>query len=244
MKKLITLLIMALIIALPVTSALPQTQTNAVASDDPTITVRCITGNTIIEQTLPRSTIQDLIDMGASHQDDFMTIYDKRKSPEEVTLAFENVQPFFQALVDTGLTSKSLDEVNDLYHTIRERIREPRQTQEPYTPPGDGPRTKGLWNGAPTPVWCNAVCGIFDAGFVVGFTLGTHTVIPTIGADLFMTYVFQGASMTIGVTGFTMAVAAFQVLLGFLGVLITTPGIMLGPYFMTGLCGMMFGLGL
>ena len=239
MKKGLVLVITLLLCSIPVISVASQPELKTV---EETTLIQCVIGKNLVEKELPLSTVQELIDMGASHRDDFMTIYDKRKPDEEVALAFENVQPFFEELVNSGLTDKTVEDLNNLFHHIRSKVRAPRRAD--VTIPDDGPQTKGLWNGVPTPMWANVMCGIFDAGFVVGFTLGTHTLIPTIGADLFTTYVFQGSSLSLGLAGFTVAVAAFQVILGFLGVLIATPGIMLGPYFMTGVCGMMFGLGL
>jgi hypothetical protein len=186
------------------------------------------------------SSIHNLVDLGASYKEDFLTIYDKTKSVDKVKTAFENIQPFFKVLIDNDLTDKTIDELNDLYHNIRNRIREPIRT----TKPQDRPQLLGIWNGVPTPIWGNALCGMFDAGVCLGFVLGTHTVIPTIGADAFLTYVFQGNSLSIGLAGFTMAVTAFQLILGFIGVLLATPLIMLGPYFLSGLAVVYFGAGL
>jgi hypothetical protein len=189
------------------------------------------------------STIQNLIDMGAAYKQDFLTIYDKTKTAEEVEQAFANVQPFFQALIQSGLTDKSVDDLNNLYHGIRDKIREPRRQPAWKPQDGGGVRPLGIWNGLPTPMWGNAICGIFDVGSCSGFACGTHTFIPTIGADFFITYYFTGESLTVGFLGFTSANVAFQAIIGFIGVLICTPLIMLGPYFMTGLCGFVFGLG-
>jgi hypothetical protein len=240
MRKAIILLLVALLFSAPITSAVQQPRAHV--SSDTTI-VCCIIDGKKIEKEMPIPSMQGLIDMGASHQADFMTIYDKTKTDEEVTQAFKNIEPFFQALIDSHLTDKTVDEMNSLYSNIREKIREPRG-QTTWKPQESNPEQPlGIWNGLPTPIWANAVCGIFDAGFCVGFAAGTHMLIPTIGADAFITYGFQGTSISVGLFGGTMAFSAFQVIIGFIGILITLPLIMFGPYFMTGLCGFMIGIG-
>ena len=237
MRKEMVLLIAVFILILPIASAIPQPQNNV----KDTTTILCTIDGVSVEKEMSLTTIQDLIDMGKSCKEDFLTIYDKTKSTEEVTTAFENIKPFFQALIENGLTDKTVEELNTLYYTIRAKIREPRH-KIAWNPQG-GPQPLGLWNGIPTPVWGNVVCGIFDAGMCAGFAAGTHTIIPTIGVDAFITYGFTGESITVGGFGMTLAVTAFQVIFGFAGVLLTTPLIMIGPYFMTGICGAMFGVG-
>lgn len=207
-----------------------------------TTTVRITIGRKTTEKEVPLSVIKSVMDIGVSCKEDFLTIYDKQKTSEEVAQAFENVRPFFQAMIDNDLTDKTVDELNTLYQDIRAKIQEPRQLVW-KTQDGNGARPLGIWNGLPTPVWANAVCGIFDAGLCAGFAGGTHAIIPTIGADAFITYGFQGESITVGLLGGTLAVTAFQVIIGFVGILLATPLIMIGPYFMTGLCGAMFGVG-
>jgi len=206
--------------------------------------IRITIGTETTEKEVPLDTIYDIIDKGKACKKDFLTIYDKTKSKDDVTQAYTNIQPFFQALIDSQLTDKTVEQLNSLYYSIREKIKEPRQ--QPIWKPGydrEGPQPAGIWNGLPTPVWANIVCGIFDAGICAGFAAGTHTIIPTIGADIFITYGFQGTSISVGGFGATLAVSAFQVILGFVGVLLTLPLMMLGPYFMTGLCGMLIGVG-
>jgi hypothetical protein len=191
-------------------------------------------------KVLSTSELQTIIDMGKAHEQDFLTIYNKSKSQDDVDTAFANVQPFFQTLVDSHLTDKSVGDINDIFHAIREKIREPRQFSLLRR---DGPQPTGLWNGVPTPIWMNAICGIFEAGSCAGFVLGTHTLIPTIGADIFLTYMFSGTSVTLGFGGNTEALIGFDVILGFAGILIVTPGIMIGPYFLAGMCAFMMGVG-
>ena len=242
MKKGLVLVVMALLLTVPIASAVNQQQPSPSTND--TTRVRCVVDGKRVEKELPLSTIRNLIDVGKSLRDDFLTIYDKTKTSEELERAFTNVQPFFQALIDSGLTDKTVDDLNVLYHGIREKIREP--LRQPAWKPQDGGDVQplGIWNGIPTPAWGNAICGIFDVGSCSGFAFGTNTAIPTIGIDAFITYAFDGESLTIGGLGFTSANVAFQAIFGFIGVLICTPLIMLGPYFMTGVCGFMFGLGM
>lgn len=240
MRKGLVLLIIISLMTIPVVSAIPQPQ--SIVKD--TTIVRCLVDGKRIEKEMSFSAMQDLIDMGALLKEDFLTIYDKTKSTEEVTAAFENIKPFFQALIDNGLTDKTVDELNTLYNSIRERIREPRHTPiwKPQDNPSD-PRPLGIWNGVPTPVWGNVLCGMFDVGLCAGFVFGTHTLIPTVGADAFLTYTFQGTSLSLGLSGGSMAALAFNVIFGFVGILLAIPLIMFGPYFLTGLAGAYLGVG-
>lgn len=242
MRKGVALIVVILLMALPAASAVTTSTpiANKEITLEKTTTIMCNIGGKTISKELPTSVIEGIINMGKAHEKDFLTIYDKTKSPDDVAVAFRNVQPFFQALVDNGLTDRSVRELNDLYHTIREKIQEPKPRN---VIPKDGPQPAGLWNGVPTPIWGNALCGIFEAGQCAGFVLGTHTLIPTIGVDLFLTYQFAGTSITLGAAGNTAATIGFDVIFGFIGILIVTPGIMLGGYFMTGLCGFMMGVG-
>jgi hypothetical protein len=240
MRKGLVIIGLALLMSIPVVSAGNQPQKCFVEIDDTTI-IRCIVNGESIKKEMSVSTIQDLIDMGASHKEDFITIYDKTKSDEEVTTAFENIKPFFQALIDNGLTDKTVDELNMLFTSIREKIREPKY--EPAWKPQDGPLPMGIWNGIPTPVWANVICGQFDAGFCAGFAGGTHLIIPTVGADVFLTYGFQGTSVSVGGFGYTIATTGFNFILGFVGILLAIPLVMFGPYFLAGMSGMLVGIG-
>jgi hypothetical protein len=237
MKKGIVLFLVGLLLSISAVNAIAQPS----IISKKTTTILCYVDDTRIEKEMSISTIQNLIDMGASCKKDFLTIYDKTKSVEDVTVAFENIKPFFQALKESGLTDKTVEELNAVYYSIREKIKEPKHKLAWNQQQGRQPA--GIWNGFPTPVWANAICGIFDVGMCMGFAGGTHALIPTIGIDAFITYAFQGESLTVGIFGGTMAVAAFQVIIGFIGILICLPLIMFGPYFMTGLCGFVFGLG-
>jgi hypothetical protein len=240
MRKGIVIIVLALLLSIPVVSAGNQPQKCGVEIDDMTI-IRCIVKGESIQKEMSASTIQDLIDMGASHKEDFITIYDRTKSDEEVATAFENVKPFFQALIDNGLTDKTVDELHTLFTNIREKIRQTKY--KPAWELQDGPRPMGIWNGIPTPLWANIICGQFDAGFCVGFAGGTHLLIPTVGADVFLTYGFQGTSVSVGGFGYTIATMGFNFVLGFVGILLTLPLVMFGPYFLAGMSGMLVGIG-
>jgi hypothetical protein len=240
MKREIALLVVALILLVPITSAVNQPQTTIVASDEITV-ILCMVKGKRVEKEMPVSSIQELVDLGASLKEDFLTIYDKTKSDEEVTTAFENIKPFFQALIDNGLTDKTVDDPNSLYLYIREKIQE--QRRQPTIKPQEGPQPMGIWNGLPTPVWANIICGQFDAGMCAGFAGGTHMIFPTVGADVFLTYGFQGTSVTIGGFGYTLAMTGFNFILGFVGILLAVPLIMIGPYFLAGMSGMLVGVG-
>ena len=234
--------VLLLLIIVPMTSTVTASQTKQakVSASENITPVICKVGDQTTTTSIPASTIQTLVDMGKAHEKDFLKIYNKTQSDTDVDAAFANLQPFFQALVHAGLTQKTVEDINSLYHTIRDKIREPKRlTLQPKT----GPQPAGLWNGVPTPVWMNALCGIFEAGQCAGFVLGTHTVVPTIGADVFMTYMFAGTSVTLGAGGNTAALAGFDVIFGFLGILIVTPIVMVGPYFEAGLCAYMLGVG-
>jgi hypothetical protein len=237
----VTCIIASILILSPLTSALvpPPKKVNSKTTE----TIRITIGTKTVEKQMPLTTINDIIDLGKTCKEDFLTIYDKTKTIEQVEQAFMNIQPFFQTLIDNALTDKTIGGLNDLYYDIREKIQEPIHKPRSSIKQQGGAQSMGLWNGIPTPVWANAVCGIFDAGLCAGFAGGTHAIIPTIGADLFITYGFQGESITVGLSGGTLAVTAFQVIIGFVGILIALPIVMMGPYFMTGLCGVVFGIG-
>jgi hypothetical protein len=240
MKREIALLFIALLLSVPTASAVQLPHgTNMPNTVEETTTVLCVIGNERIKKQIPLTIMEDLVEMGAANKEDFLTIYDKTTSTEEVTVAFENLRPFFQALIDSELTDKTVDELNELYYSIREKIGTPRR-QSPWD---GGARPQGIWNGFPTPVWANVLCGQFDAGLCVGFAGGTHMIIPTVGLDLFMTYGFQGTSVSVGAFGYTFAATGFNFVLGFVGILLATPLVMLGPYFLAGMSGMLVGIG-
>jgi len=238
MRKGLVIIVLAFLLTIPITQAGNQSIKCSIDSEETTIMLSVINGGRI-EKEMSMTSIKNLIGMGASHKEDFLTIYDKTKSAEEVANAFENLQPFFQALVDSGLTEMTVEELNTLYYNIREKIGEPR-----HQPMRNGSALPlGIWNGVPTPLWANIICGQFDVGVCAGFAGGTHLIIPTVGADIFLTYAFQGTSVTVGGFGYTLAAMGFNFIMGFVGILLVLPLIMLGPYFLAGADGFMVGIG-
>jgi hypothetical protein len=215
-------------------SAVPQQQTQ----DQQTTRVLCIIGKQKIIKELPVSLLESLLVLGKSKREDFLTLYNKYASQEEVATAFQNIQPFFQELVRSGLTDKSVGDLNDLFHTIRDMIKKPRRNPE-------GPQPGGSWNGLPTFLVGNTVSGIFCAdGPAVGFALGTHTLLPTIGADAFITWAGTGETVSIGSLGFTTSTGPeFGCIFGFIGVLLATPIMIAGLLFMTGFAAFYLGIG-
>ncbi len=240
MNKGMILFSVALLVSAPLVAASNQRQSGSTVLEE-TTTLLCIVNGERTERDLMVSSIQNLIELGGSHKEDFLTIYDKTKSADEVATAIENIKPFFQALIDKELTDKTVEELNSLYYSIREKIREPRR--QPQKVPQDGPQPLGIWNGIPTPVWANFMCGQFDIGICSGFAGGTHMLIPTVGADVFLTYAFQGTSVTIGGFGYTIATVGFNFVMGFIGVLLAMPLIMFGPYFLAGMSCLLVGVG-
>jgi hypothetical protein len=64
-----------------------------------------------------------------------------------------------------------------------------------------------------------------------------------VGVDAFLTYGFQGTSVSVGAFGYTIASTGFNFILGFIGILLTVPLVMFGPYFLAGMSGMLVGIG-
>jgi hypothetical protein len=216
------------------TSSLSKEKTQ----ENNTTPLLCSIGKQKIVKELPVSTIDALILLGESKKNDFLTIYNKYATQEEVANAFDDLQPFFNALVANGLTDKSVEDLNTLFHEIRGMIKKPRH--DPF-----GPQPAGSWNGLPTFLVANAACGIFcgDAP-AVGFALGTHTVLPTIGADAFITWAGNGETVSIGGLGFTTSTGPeFGIVFGFIGVLLATPIMIVGGMFMTGFAALYVGIG-
>src|SRR4030043_1594566 len=91
--------------------------------------IRITIGTETIEKEVPITTIYEIIEMGKQCKEDFLRIYEKTKTIEDEKKAFQNIQPFFTALVDNSLTDKTVGELNDLYHSIRDKIREPIREQ-------------------------------------------------------------------------------------------------------------------
>lgn len=198
----------------------------------------CQIGKQRIIKEMPIETIKTIMDLGKSEKHAFLTIYNKYSTKEEVENAFEDIQPFFNTLVSNGLTDKSVDDLNTLFHSIRDMIQKPKS--DPF-----GPHTLGGWNGLPTFVVANAASGVFCSDLpAVGFALGTNTIVPTIGADVFITWAGDGETVSIGGLGFTTSTGPeFGLIFGFVGVLIATPIMILGGMFLTGFAALYLGIG-
>jgi hypothetical protein len=236
--KLLAIFSILLIVLVPLSSASITSVTQKKETQQETTKLLCVIGKQKIIKDIPTNIIYSIILLAESKKDAFLTIYNKYATQEEVDKAFEDVQPFFNALVENGLTDKSVDDLNILFRTIREMIKKP-----PYDPLG--PKPCGSWNGLPTFLVGNALCGIFCADVpAVGFALGTHTILPTIGVDVFITYAGNGETATIGGLGFTTSTGPeLGLLFGFIGVLIATPIMITGGMFMTGFAVLYFGIG-
>jgi hypothetical protein len=236
--KLLAIFSVALVVLVPLGSASMTSVPKEKIKQNDTAPLLCITGKQKVVRELPVSTITSVILLGESKKDDFLTIYNKYAPPENVESAFKDLQPFFNALVTNGLTDKSAEDLNTLFHNIREMIKKPKH--DPF-----GPQPAGSWNGLPTFLVGNAICGIFcgDAP-AVGFALGTHTILPTIGADVFITWAGNGETVSIGGLGFTTSTGPeFGLVFGFIGVLLATPMMIVGGMFMTGFAVFYLGIG-
>lgn len=215
----ITCLVIAILTMVPFTSmATPQPE------EQKTTTLLIKLGNEKFEKELPLDTIEMLIEMGREHVDDFQTIYNRYKTKEEVLQAFENLQPYFTALVEHGI-GKSVEYLNTFFDNLRDRIKRPIR-----------PQTAGGWNGVPTPVFGNVFCGVTSFGIAVGgIAIGTHFLLPSIGVDIIFTWIGNGETVSYGFTGITTSTGPqTNILFGFVGMYLGIPGIVAGPYFLTG----------
>jgi hypothetical protein len=235
--KLIAVLSVLLLALVPLSSA-NATSAQQQPQQQETIKISCIIGKQKVNKEISGNMLDSILLLGQSKKDAFLTIYNKYATQEEVTKAFEDVQPFFHTLVVNGLTDKSVDDLNDLFSDIREMIKKPKR--DPF-----GAQPCAGWNGMPTFIAANAICGVFCTDFpAVGFALGTHTIFPTIGADAFITWAGGGETITIGGLGYTTSTGPeFGFILGFIGVLLATPGMIIGGLFMTGFAFLYFGVG-
>lgn len=236
--KIFVMLVVAILILVPLTSATttPATIKKSIQQEQSSETTKivCTVGNKRIVKEVSTETVQLIIDLAKSKKTDFLTIYNKYATPEEVQQAFTNVQPFFQSLVDNELTTKSVQDMNDLYYQIRDMIKKPKQD----------PRTLGGWNGLPTFITGNLACGIFTASVAFGFTVGTHTLLPTIGADLVTVWCGSGETASIGAMGFTTSTGPESgIILGFLGIMLATPIMITAFLLQIGFAGLYAGFG-
>ena len=195
-----------------------------VEDDIETAEVICRIGGMEIVKELPVEIIDEILELAKSYEKDFYTIYNKWEKDEQVEVAFDNIQPFFQAVVSSGLTDKSVEELNELFRDIRSWIRKPPRDPSPiYENKGEDIQPNlYIWNGLPSPFAANAVCGIYTLGAqALGFALGTHTLLPTLGIDAFNTWVMAGNGGTVGMLGFTeVALTEFACEFGFIGMML------------------------
>jgi len=208
--KILIVLTTVLFALQPITQALNCSNNSNVQNpiQNDTITTACFvigadraSEKKIIELT--REEYNNIIDLGKSLFEDFIVIYDPESTQEEVDLAFDNVKPFFTTIVDHGLTDKSVNDLEILYKEIRQKIIDGREKK------GGKIQSTGWWNGLWAPMFFNGGCGILaEAKRCQGFVLGTHSIFPTIGFDILLTYFSTDATAityTIGVTGWTAA---------------------------------------
>ena len=183
-----------------------------------------IEGKEVIKE-IPVETIDEIIELTKSCEKDFYTIYNRWESDEDVDVAFGNIQPFFTVLVENELADKSVEDLNELFRNIRSRIRKPLRDPSPkYKNEGgeDVQPNLYIWNGIPLPFACNVACGIYTIGAqAMGFALGTHTLLPTLGVDLMNVWIMTGNGGTVGAFGFTqVALTEFAVEFGFVGMML------------------------
>jgi hypothetical protein len=236
--KLLAIFSVLLVVLVPLSSASMTSIPEQKTQQPDTIQLICVIGKQKIIKEMQGNVIDSIMLLGESKKDAFLTIYNKYATQGEVTKAFEDVQPFFNALVVNGLTDKSVDGLNSLFRDIREMIKKPKRNPL-------GPQPCGSWNGLPTFLVANSVCGTFCADFpAIGFALGTHTILPTLGVDAFITWAGNGETVTIGGLGFTTSTGPeFGIIFGFIGVLIATPIMITGGMFMTGFASLYVGIG-
>ncbi len=226
----LALLVPLSVMAAPTSVGRQSTAVPAVSTCPLTITI----GSSQVEKEVPVGTIEGIMALAKECKPHFMVIYDKSRSAEDVSAAFDGVQPFFEALVDNGLTTYSVQDLNVLFQQIRERVR--------YH---GGPQTLGGWNGVPTPIFGNIACGIFTADTGVGgLVLGTHTFIPTIGVDALVMWAGVGESVSVGGLGFTTSTGPDSgVIIGFVGIMLATPIVIAGFLLMIGFAALYMGAG-
>lgn len=226
------LAIVAILLLVPISVGALPTQ-NKTTDDTTTVVVQI--GKQKIVREMSLQTIKELVELGRACKNDFLVIFNKRSTQEEVDTAFANIQPWFQALVDNGF-AKSTQQLNTLFLNIRSRI-----GGNGYDP---SRQPLGNWNGFPTPLFGNALCALFSAGMGIGWSMGSHMIIPTVGVDAINMWAGTDESVTIGVLGFTTSTGPeFGVTFGFAGVMIATPIVIVGPFIQVGFCGAYLGAG-
>ena len=121
------MLVLFSLVATPVLGSIPEassidSKTVNISSEPKMTKIFCqVKGERVVKE-LPQEAIDDIIELAKATETDFYTIYNKWESDEDVDIAFDNIQPFFTAIVENGLTEKSVDELNELFRYIRSRI--------------------------------------------------------------------------------------------------------------------------
>ena len=237
--KILALILSVLLFLVPITTAtiptLSSPKTHPQTID--IIKIVCQVGKQRTIKEISASTIDEIVSLAKEKKESFLTIYNKYSTPEEVEQAFTDVQPFFDSLIANGLTTKSVDEMNTMFYDIRDMIKKPKRDP-------NGPQPLGGWNGLPTFITGNLACGIFTASVAFGFTVGTHTLLPTIGADLVTVWCGSGETVSIGGLGFTTSTGPESgIILGFLGIMLATPIMITAFLLQIGFAGLYAGFG-
>lgn len=239
-------IIVALAFVMPGSAMVAYNDKVAVNTLDTEIEVTCTVNGEKATRWIPTETLKSVIDLGKDCKVSFLTIFNKWAPEDEVEVAFDEVSVFFDALIANDLTDKTSDELEDLFWNIRNRIRKPRKDPSSLiiSYVNDDPQTCGNQNGQPTPVFGNIGCGLFNFGLGLGFAFGTHTILPTIGVDFAVTWADAGETISIGSLGFTTSTGPeFGITMGFAGVIIATPIMMVGPFFQVGFASVYIGAG-
>lgn len=104
-----------------------------------------------------------------------MTILSNSSTDAEIKDAEIDTEPFFQSLLSYGLTDKNVSQLKGLCRVIREKAESPRESNKGCL---------GMWGGVYTPIYGNIACSLLSyANHGGGYALGTHSLLPTVGAD-------------------------------------------------------------
>jgi hypothetical protein len=243
------LMLVFCMLALPTASCLPVSGPSSLPErqtpQEGTQRMFCQVSGTRIIKNIPITEAQHLTSLFNLSKQDFLTILNTTRTDADADLALFNLQPLFQALYDVGLTDMNATGLTRLYHEIREKIGSARQNL--LLKPGGMLHPLGLWNGVPLPAQLNAACGILAfGGGAAGWVAGTHTLIPTIGADVFLAAGFDGTTVTLGIAGATLQdLAQFIVIFGFAGILLgcLPTGVIVALLFLAGFSVLYLGIG-
>jgi hypothetical protein len=242
--KITAFFLFAILLSIPLSSAMITPSYNASrikSNSEPlveTTQILCKIGNERITTEISIDALNKIANLVKEKKQSFLIIYNKYSTLEEVEQAFTDIQPVFKSLVLNGLTTKTVNELNDLFYKIRDMIKKPRHN------PFSDPQTLGGWNGLPTLLVFNMACGIYTIDTAIGITIGTNTVLPTAGADLTTIWLGIGETMSVGWTGVTTSTGPeLGIIIGFLGILLATPFVIAGFLIQLGIAGVYAGFG-